>query len=89
MLFAQDSKLFKSFAIDNPMSYKYVMTIIQDKNGFMWFGGQEGLHRFDGHQLLSFYHDTSVDNSLSSNVISSIIVDKETAALDWYPWGRT
>ena len=74
-LFAQESKLFKSFAIDNPMSYKYVMSIIQDKDGFMWFGGQEGLHRFDGHQLLSFYHDTSVDNSLSSNVISSIIVD--------------
>lgn len=75
MLFAQESKLFKSFAIDNPMSYKYVMSIVQDKSGFMWFGGQEGLHRFDGHQLLSFYHDTRADSSLSSNVISSMIVD--------------
>lgn len=75
MLFAQDSKLFKSFAIDNPLSYKYVMSIAQDKSGFMWFGGQEGLHRFDGHQLLSFYHDTSIERSLSSNVISSMIFD--------------
>ena len=76
MLFAQESKLFKSFAIDNPMSYKFVMTIAQDKDGFMWFGGQEGLHRFDGHQLLSFYHDTSIEGSLSSNVIGRIIIDK-------------
>lgn len=75
LLFAQESKLFKSFAIDNPMSYKFVMTIAQDKDGFMWFGAQEGLHRFDGHQLLSFYNKTSVDNSLSSNVISRIIID--------------
>jgi len=75
VLFAQESKLFKSFAVDNPMSYKYVMSIVQDKSGFMWFGGQEGVHRFDGHQLLSFYHDTGDSRSLSSNVISSMIVD--------------
>ncbi|ASP48934.1 ligand-binding sensor domain-containing protein [Cognaticolwellia beringensis] len=75
--FAQESKLFKSFAIDNPMSYKFVMTIAQDKNGFMWFGGQEGLHRYDGHQLLSFYNKPLVDNSLSSNVISRIIIDSK------------
>jgi len=74
-LFAKEVKLFKSFGIDNPMSYKFVMTIAQDKNGFMWFGGQEGLHRYDGHQLLSFYNQTSIDNSLSSNAISRIIVD--------------
>jgi len=76
LAFAQESKLFKSFAIDNPMSYKFVLTIAQDKDGFMWFGGQEGLHRFDGHQLLSFYNKTAVDSSLSSNVISRIIIDR-------------
>ena len=77
VLFAQESKLFKNFAIDNSMSYKFVMTIAQDKNGFMWFGAQEGLHRFDGHQLVSFHHDASIENSLSSNVISRIIVDSK------------
>ncbi len=73
---AKEVKLFKSFGIDNPMSYKFVMTIAQDKDGFMWFGGQEGLHRYDGHQFLSFYNKTSVSNSLSSNVITRIIIDK-------------
>ena len=73
---AQNDKLFKNFGIDNPISYQFVMTIAQDSQGFMWFGAQEGLHRFDGHQLVSHYHDPGVKNSLSSNVISRILTDK-------------
>ena len=53
------------------------MSVTQDHQGFMWFGAQEGLHRFDGYQLVSFHHDTSQPNSLSSNVISSILTDKK------------
>lgn len=77
ILSAQESKLFKNFAVDNSMSYKFVMTIAQDKHGFMWFGSQEGLHRFDGHQLVSFHHNSSAENSISSNVISRIMVDSK------------
>jgi len=73
---AQEGKLFKSFGIDNPIAYKFVMTIAQDHKGFMWFGAQEGLHRFDGYQLVSFHYDASLPNSLSSNVISRILTDK-------------
>ena len=59
------------------MSYKFVRTIAQDKNGFMWFGSSEGLARFDGHKFLSFHHDNSIPNSLSSDVVSRIIIDKK------------
>jgi ligand-binding sensor domain-containing protein/GGDEF domain-containing protein len=74
---AKEVKLFKSFGIDNPMSYKFVRTIAQDENGFMWFGSSEGLFRFDGHNFLSFHHDNSSPNSLSSDVVSRIIIDKK------------
>tara|TARA_B110000467_G_scaffold161465_1_gene182618 strand:- start:11836 stop:15006 length:3171 start_codon:yes stop_codon:yes gene_type:complete len=73
---AKEVKLFKSFGIENPMSYKFVRTIVQDKNGFMWFGSAEGLSRFDGHKSLNFHHDNSLPNSLSSDVVSRIIIDK-------------
>ncbi|AAZ24411.1 two-component regulator propeller domain-containing protein [Colwellia psychrerythraea] len=76
-VFAQEVKLFKNFGIDNPMSYNFVRTIVQDKDGFMWFGSSEGLDRFDGHQTLSFQHDSSRPSSLSSNVISRILIDKQ------------
>jgi len=73
--FAKESKLFKNFGIDNPFSYQFVRTIAQDDNGFMWFGSHEGLHRFDGYQFLSFHHDDTEPNSLSSDVISRILID--------------
>ncbi|TPH12556.1 ligand-binding sensor domain-containing protein [Litorilituus lipolyticus] len=75
-LFAQEIKLFKRFNVDNPMSYLFVRTLAQDKDGFMWIGSQEGLHRFDGYQYLSFHHDANLASSLSSNVVSSILINK-------------
>tara|TARA_R110001592_G_scaffold75691_2_gene229064 strand:- start:4071 stop:7232 length:3162 start_codon:yes stop_codon:yes gene_type:complete len=75
--FAQEAKRFKNFGLDNPMYYNFVRTIAQDKDGFMWFGSSEGLDRFDGHQFLSFHHDAELPNSLSSNVISRIIINKK------------
>ena len=74
---AQEFKRFKNFGVDNPMSYNFVRTIAQDKDGFMWFGSSEGLDRFDGHQTLNFHHDSALPNSLSSNVISRILIDKQ------------
>ena len=74
---AQEVKLFKNFGIDNPMSYNFVRTIAQDKDGFMWFGSSEGLDRFDGHKTLNFHHDSSQPTSLSSNVISRILIDNQ------------
>ena len=74
---AQEVKLFKNFGIDNPMSYNFVRTIAQDKDGFMWFGSSEGLDRFDGHKTLNFHHDSSQPTTLSSNVISRILIDNQ------------
>jgi ligand-binding sensor domain-containing protein/GGDEF domain-containing protein len=76
-VYAQEDKLFKNFGINNPIYYQFVMSITQDHQGFMWFGAQEGLHRFDGYQLVSYHHDINQASSLSSNVISSILTDKK------------
>ncbi len=74
-VFSQDFKSFKNFSADHPLSYQAVRTISQDQDGFMWFGSQQGVHRYDGHQFLSFHHDVSNENSLSSDVISRILID--------------
>jgi len=72
---AQQYTSFKKFPNDNPLSYKSVQTITQDSDGFIWLGSQEGLHRFDGYQFLSFHHDANNPKSLSSDVISRVLVD--------------
>jgi len=72
---AKEVKLFKDFGVNNPMSYLFVRSFAQDKHDFMWFGTQEGLHRFDGYKLQSFHHDAALADSLSSNVVSRILID--------------
>ena len=39
---------FKTIDIRNGLSQNTVYQIIQDKNGFMWFGTKDGLNRYDG-----------------------------------------
>ncbi|WP_019026526.1 ligand-binding sensor domain-containing protein [Colwellia piezophila] len=75
MVSAKQVKLFKNFGHDNPLSYQFVRAIVQDQDDFIWFGSHEGLHRFDGYQFMSFHHDALLDNSLSSDVISKILID--------------
>jgi ligand-binding sensor domain-containing protein/GGDEF domain-containing protein len=75
---AQDLNLLKSFPLENQLSYQFVRTIAQDNDGFMWFGSQEGLYRYDGHQFLNFHNNASDQNSLSSDVISRILIDEKS-----------
>ena len=74
---AQSFDTFKNFSLENPLSYKSINTIAQDKNGFMWFGSQVGLHRFDGYELKTFLHDTNDVGSISDDVISQVFIDSK------------
>ncbi len=51
--------------------------IAQDANGFLWFGGKNGLQRFDGYRTVTYRHDPKNPASLASNDISDILVDKQ------------
>lgn len=79
--FAENISQFKKFTVDHPLSYQSVRAITQDGDGFMWFGTQEGLLRFDGYQLHRFHHDNHDENSLASDTISVLQVDR--AGLLW------
>ncbi|WDE03781.1 diguanylate cyclase [Thalassomonas viridans] len=76
-LMAQEIDSLKAFPANNPLSYHYVKAIAQDKHGFMWFGMQEGLYRYDGYQFISFHHDASDKNSLAGDIISGLLMDKD------------
>ena len=41
--------VIQHYSIKDGMSQNTVMTIMQDKQGFMWFGTWDGLNRFDGY----------------------------------------
>jgi len=69
-----------------------VMTVAQDGDGFMWFGAQTGLGRWDGYQMRNFYFDASDPHSLPGDFIQTLHVDHRgrlwvgtsTDGLAWY-----
>ncbi len=67
---------FNHLTIEDGLSQSSVTCIFQDKKGFMWFGTQDGLNRYDGYNFKIFKNDPSDSNSISDNFIFSIYQDK-------------
>lgn len=66
---------FNHLTIENGLSQSAVTCIFQDKDGFMWFGTQDGLNRYDGYHFKIFKNVPSDSTSLSDNFIFSIYED--------------
>jgi ligand-binding sensor domain-containing protein/signal transduction histidine kinase len=50
--------------------------IVQDSRGFIWFGGDNGLYRYDGHNLKPYRHDPLDSNSIPVGEVSTICEDR-------------
>lgn len=68
---------FNHLTVKDGLSQSMVTCIFQDEKGFMWFGTQDGLNRFDGYNFKIFKNNPSERNSLSDNFIWSIYGDKK------------
>ena len=67
--FAQSEIRFKKLSIEHGLSQSTVETIIQDQSGFMWFGTEDGLNRYDGYQFRIYKNDPDDSTSISNNNI--------------------
>ncbi len=54
-----------------------VISVAQDSTGYLWIGTQEGLHRYDGHDMHLYQHDSEDSCSLTNNTIEAIYVDRK------------
>ena len=54
-----------------------VRAIVQDNQGFMWFGHWDGLTRYDGGNTVIYKNDVNDPNSLSHNLISTLTIDQK------------
>jgi signal transduction histidine kinase/ligand-binding sensor domain-containing protein len=57
------------------LSQTRVSSAVQDNLGFIWFGTQYGLNRYDGYRSKVFKHDPGRPDSLSCVYIRSLFVD--------------
>ncbi len=73
---SQSNIAFNHLTVENGLSQSAVTCIFQDKDGFMWFGTQDGLNRYDGYNFKVFKNIADDSTSLSDNFIFSIYEDE-------------
>ncbi|MBD1364511.1 response regulator [Mucilaginibacter sp. ZT4R22] len=61
----------------NAISQNSIQCIYQDKYGFMWFGTQDGLNKYDGYNYTTYKHTRNNSKSLPANNVLSICEDAE------------
>ncbi|NOZ46520.1 MAG: response regulator [Chlorobi bacterium] len=78
VLFAQINRInFQKISLEQGLSQSSVNCIIQDKTGFIWFGTQEGLNKYDGYQFKVYKHIYNDSTSLNHNKIYSLLLGKQ------------
>jgi ligand-binding sensor domain-containing protein len=67
---------FTRLSTEEGLSQTRVSQIVQDDQGFLWFGSQYGLNRYDGYTFKVFKHEPGVANSLGGVFIYSLFKDR-------------
>lgn len=63
------NRSFKQLKVEDGLSHNSVISMLQDDNGFLWFGTKDGLNRYDGYNFKVFRNEPDIENSLGSNFI--------------------
>lgn len=61
--------------MDDGLAANRVYSILQDSCGFMWFGTDDGLSRFDGIKFKNYYLSEYI-NATTSNSVKKIFIDR-------------
>ena len=68
---------FESVKIEDGISDLRVTSILQDHQGFMWFGTWDGLNRYDGYEYRVYRHDPADSTSLQNNYVEELYEDSQ------------
>lgn len=70
-----NQKMFDRLTIKNGLPSSHIYTVFQDKLGFIWFGTEAGLTKYDGSTYIVYEHSPNDSNSISSNSVTTISQD--------------
>ncbi|PWJ41943.1 hybrid sensor histidine kinase/response regulator transcription factor [Sediminitomix flava] len=68
---------FREITTDIGLSHTNITSVVQDQKGYMWFGSNHGLNRYNGFEIKSFFHNSSDTSSLSSSRVSTLFEDRQ------------
>ncbi|WPR73348.1 two-component regulator propeller domain-containing protein [Algoriphagus sp. NG3] len=67
--------IFEHLTSEQGLSQNDVNAIVQDKNGFMWFGTHDGLNKYDGYHFQVFKSNPNDSSTISSNLVFALEED--------------
>lgn len=68
---------FSYFTVNDGMPSNRVTVISEDKEGFMWFGTDRGVVKYDGYQFKVYKNNVNDTNSINGNNIPSLFKDSK------------
>jgi len=72
-ILCQDAEV-KKLGVEEGLSSNYVVSITQDRQGYLWFATESGLNRFDGRKFVA-YKKRADDESISGNNLNKVYAD--------------
>ncbi len=77
LAFAQEPNVrFSHLKKEQGLSHSTVRSILKDRQGFMWFGTQDGLNKYDGRKFIVYRNNPRDPKSIRSNDINVVYEDK-------------
>ncbi len=68
---------FERISLEHGLSQSSIRTIMKDSKGFMWFGTESGLNKYDGYEFVIYKSNPFDTISISNNQIQSTFEDTE------------
>lgn len=70
MAYCVENIVVKSIQVNEPFVFNAVYRIYQDSTGYLWFGSENGVCRYDGYRNLIFRSGLDTPNLLTNNEVS-------------------
>lgn len=67
---------FQHLSLEHGLPHQVVTALAEDGDGFLWFGTQDGLARWDGYRFRVFRNNVAQTNTLPSNYVTALHADR-------------
>ena len=84
VLYSQTLPQVEVLTTEQGLSFRDVRSIAQGKNGFMWFGTQQGLNRYDGYNFKVYNSNKDNPNFIEKDKITAQIKIIKSKNELWY-----
>ncbi|WP_455538952.1 ligand-binding sensor domain-containing protein [Terrisporobacter sp.] len=75
-IYASNMMSFENLTIESGLSQATVETIVQDSDGYIWIGTNDGLNRYNGSDIKVFKLQDEIEDSIISNYITTLAEDQ-------------